>query len=225
MNNLSSLLEKPWLPLTTEIEAATLSIHYARTAMRFLIAIISVVFFLFILTFITRSQFPDFVALSASPWTPLSNSSQLWLNSAALLLASIALQWACFAAQKRNATAVSVALLIAGLFSLLFLAGQLWLWQRLMALGYFVAANPANSYFYLFTGAHAVHLIGGVVALLYVSNNFLRHGLNSRLGVNLQLCANYWHFLFALWLLLFALLTATPDTYRAIALLCGLGSE
>ena len=53
-------------------------------------------------------------------------------------------------------------LIAAGAFSFGFLAGQLWAWQQMDAAGYFVAANPAYSFFYLLTAVHGLHLLGGL---------------------------------------------------------------
>jgi len=50
----------------------------------------------------------------------------------------------------------------------LFVAGQLVAWRQLVAQGVYIASNQASSFFYIFTGAHAVHLLGGVGALLFV---------------------------------------------------------
>ncbi|MNN99150.1 hypothetical protein D3C81_2187220 [compost metagenome] len=50
----------------------------------------------------------------------------------------------------------------------------------------------------------------------------LRHASPARLRSGIELCAIYWHYLLGLWLVLFALLTSTPETYQAIAAFCGL---
>jgi len=69
----------------------------------------------------------------------------------------------------------------------------------------YMASNPASSFFYIFTGAHGVHLLGGVGALLYV--NFRRPETR---GISLPTAAEitsyYWHFMDGLWVFLLALL-------------------
>ena len=52
--------------------------------------------------------------------------------------------------------------MIGGL-AFIFILGQLLVWQKLIGLGYYVAGNPANAYFYLFTALHGLHLIGGLI--------------------------------------------------------------
>ena len=56
-------------------------------------------------------------------------------------------------------------LLAGGVLALAFLAGQLLAWRQLDAAGYFLASNPANSFFYLLTAVHGLHVLGGLVAL------------------------------------------------------------
>ena len=51
---------------------------------------------------------------------------------------------------------------------LLFLAGQLIAWRQLAAQGVFLVTNPSSSFFYLLTALHGLHLLGGIMALLYV---------------------------------------------------------
>ena len=115
---------------------------------------------------------------------------------------------------------------LGGLCALAFLAGQLWVWQVLTASGYGVAANPANSFFYLLTGLHGLHLLGGLVAWAGTWAGELRGGPTPRANTGRQLhvllLARYWHFLLALWLLLFALLASPPESLAALAELCGL---
>jgi cytochrome c oxidase subunit 3 len=81
-----------------------------------------------------------------------------------------------------------------------FLASQLTAWRSLIHQGAYLAQNPYSSFFYLFTGLHAIHLIGGLVALfVVVLGRFTRREL-------VDVVAFYWHFLGLLWIALFAVL-------------------
>jgi cytochrome c oxidase subunit 3 len=102
---------------------------------------------------------------------------------------------------------VGYGLTAGGLFTLTFLVGQLFAWQQLNAAGYFLATNPANAFFYLFTGLHGLHLLGGIVALALTVDKVWRGFEVNQVRLSVQLCAVYWHFLLALWLVLFTLLT------------------
>ncbi|NQD94901.1 cytochrome C oxidase subunit III [Pseudomonas sp. CrR25] len=193
----------------------------ARVGLRVFLAVVSSLFFLFFIAFIARSQVADWQPLT-EPLAPLASARLLWLNSLLLLLASIALQSARVAARREWSGATIVGFVLGGVFALAFLLGQLWVWQRFAAWGYVVAGNPANSFFYLLTGLHGLHLLGGLVAWGRVLIRFARRMPLAQLKGGIELCAIYWHYLLALWLALFALLTSTPETYAAIAAFCGL---
>ena len=193
----------------------------AKTGLRILMAVITSLFFLFIVSFLIRSQISDWEHLSA-PWKPLAKPWALWINTGSLVLASIFLQWSRVSARREQTRRAVEALVLAGLFSLLFIGGQLKLWQQLMALGYYVSTNPANSFFYLLTGLHALHLAGGLVAWCKTVVKAWRGVSIEQLSSSIELCAMYWHYLLGLWLVLLALLTSSPETYAALARLCGL---
>lgn len=84
-----------------------------------------------------------------------------------------------------------------------FLIGQFVAWRVLAGQGIFLASNPDASFFYLFTGAHAVHLIGGVVGLLIVAFRPLRRLTQTTAT---RIAAMYWHFLTIIWASIFLLL-------------------
>lgn len=224
MSFFNTLAEKPWLAQTGEIPVinnAEQNILKGKTALKFFLAVVGVIFFLFSVTFLSRTQFPDFMALSGEPWQPFTNPVQLWFNTAALLLGGIALQWAKLSAKADQLNRALAGIIIGIFFSLSFLIGQLLVWNQLYDLGYVLTSNPANSYFYLFTAVHGLHILGGLVALSNVTFQFIRKNSLTKLSSGISLCTTYWHFLFVVWLLLFALLTSSPDTYKTIAQLCG----
>jgi cytochrome c oxidase subunit 3 len=218
-------MQKPWERVAVGAEGYHPEVQGSTSAgtiaLRFFLAVVTVIFFLFILTFLSRSTYPDFEALAGQPWQPLSDPWQLWVNTGALALSSIAMQLAVFASRKDKFNSTVFAMATGGFFALLFLLGQLWVWQDLMSLGYYIATNPANSYFYLFTTMHGLHLIGGLVALGIVITRLWQGASSEDTAASMALCAKYWHFLFAIWLVLFGLMASSPDTYATLAKLCG----
>jgi cytochrome c oxidase subunit 3 len=106
-------------------------------------------------------------------------------------------------------------------FSVLFLVAQFDLWLRLQSMGFYMNSNPANSYFYLLTAVHGLHLIAGLVVLTNVVFRVWYDNNVDSLTAPLQLCTTYWHFLLAVWLVLFMLLTSSPETINTLAALCG----
>lgn len=223
MKWLDGITAKPWLPQPAGMTAQTHVTPIPLLALRVLLGIITVFFLLIMVTFIVRSQFEDFRALAGEPWQPFTDTGRLWINTAVLLLASIGMEVAVRQWQKGQ-SALMMLMLSAGAFlAISFLVLQVAVWRYLMSLGYGVSENPANSYFYLFTGLHALHLLGGVLALVRVFYRLYRGVAADRVFIAVKACVIYWHYLFILWLVLFFFLTRTPDTYAFIAAVCGLG--
>jgi cytochrome c oxidase subunit 3 len=142
---------------------------------------------------------------ASADWQPLSAPGILWVNTAILVASSVSLEvarrslrsWDLAAAQKWMAgTAV---------LGLSFLAGQVLGWRELQARGVFLSSNPHSAFFYLLTGVHALHLVGGLV-WGFVTLWRLRRLAVTPGGDGLSLFATYWHFLGALWLYLLFLL-------------------
>ncbi len=142
-------------------------------------------------------------------WTPLSDPAQLWLNTGLLVVSSILFQWARNLVTNDQDKHLMVALVGAGVFAALFIAGQLVVWNGLQSAGYFVASNPANSFFYLLTGLHALHLLGGLWVWSKSLIRLLSVGEPQDLRLSIELCTLYWHFLLIVWLVMFAILSNT----------------
>jgi cytochrome c oxidase subunit 3 len=87
-----------------------------------------------------------------------------------------------------------------------FLVGQWMAWGELKARGFFVDTNPNSSFVYLLTAAHAVHLAGGIVALIWASVTSLLHRPIEGRRIVVDVTAWYWHFMAVLWIYVFALL-------------------
>jgi cytochrome c oxidase subunit 3 len=87
-----------------------------------------------------------------------------------------------------------------------FLVGQWLAWGELKGRGFFVNTNPDSSFVYLLTAAHAVHLAGGVIALLWASAGSLLHKPIEGRRIVVDVAAWYWHFMAVLWIYIFALL-------------------
>jgi cytochrome c oxidase subunit III len=206
------LMAKPWLEVSSIGEIADTgapSLPPAAVGLGVFLAVVSSLFALFISAYLMRMQVAD--------WAQLPAPKLLWFNTGVLILSSVALQYAQVAARKVRMEGVGDGLAIGGLFAVTFLVGQLLAWQQLNAAGYFLAANPANAFFYLFTGLHGLHLLGGLVALGWTANKVWRGGFEVKeVRLSVRLCAVYWHFLLALWFVLFTLLTPWVGEFAAI---------
>ncbi len=138
-------------------------------------------------------------------WVAVHLPRILWANTAVLLGSSFLLERARVRFSQGDDRGFRKLWLVTTVMGFLFVAGQLVAWRQLAAQGVYIASNQASSFFYVFTGAHAVHLLGGVAALLFV---LLRDFEKSQISVSLaaELTSYYWHFMDGLWIFLFALL-------------------
>lgn len=138
-------------------------------------------------------------------WRPVRLPHILWLNTAILLASSFTVE----AARKKLAAFDQSGFRrfwnITVLLGLLFLAGQVIAWLQLVHSGIYVSTTQSSSFFYIFTAAHGLHLLGGVAALLFVALRDFRKGRIAR-ATAAEITAYYWHFMDGLWLFLLALM-------------------
>jgi cytochrome c oxidase subunit 3 len=87
-----------------------------------------------------------------------------------------------------------------------FLAGQVMVWNSFRHQGVYLASNPSGSFFYLLTGLHALHLLGGLIALVWILIGSWRHMKIASQRIAVDVTGWYWHFMALLWIYLFALL-------------------
>jgi len=138
-------------------------------------------------------------------WVPVHLPPVLIVNTLILLASSLTLELARRRLTRSDLNGFRTLWALTTALGLLFLIGQLIAWRQLVAAGVFLASNPASSFFYIFTGLHALHLFGGVAALCYVSLRKFELAKISR-SVAAEVTSYYWHFMDALWVFLLALL-------------------
>jgi cytochrome c oxidase subunit 3 len=202
------LTSKPWLEEGVLVDFRgdnASSLPPAKIGLGVLLAVVGSLFALFISAYSMRMSMVD--------WRALPVPRLLWFNTGVLITSSIALQWAYMAARRNDMDGAIIGLLAGGASAVIFLVGQLLAWQQLKAAGYFVASNPANSFFYLITAVHGLHLIGGLVALGRTTAKVWRGAEMTQVRLSVELCAIYWHFLLLVWLVLLGLLTGWTDNF------------
>lgn len=195
---------QPWAeegPIGHDHAGGALSPSSAKIGLIVFLAVATSLFSLFMSAYFQRMEFGD--------WKPLPEPGILWLNTGLLILGSVFFQRARNAVIRNQENAVKTNLLMAGLFTFAFIAGQLWAWQGLQNAGYFLTSNPANAFFYVLTTVHALHIFGGLwvwsKTIFKLQNKVEVH----RVRMSVELCTIYWHFLLLVWLVLFALLLST----------------
>lgn len=136
---------------------------------------------------------------------PMVTPSALWISTIIILASSGTLELARLALRKRAETKFRTWISITMTLGLCFLVSQLIAWQELVQSGYYVNKNIHSGYAYIFTGLHAVHLIGGLIALAFVTFRSQESWTALRRRVSVDATALYWHFIDGLWLFLLGL--------------------
>lgn len=198
-----SIAVRPWIAESEQRPAAIpAGVTAPRVGLGVFLAVVVSVFALTVSAYLMRME-------HGVDWRSMPVPGLLWANTAALVLASLALQLAWRAVARDRPRRLRWMLAAGGGFTLAFLAGQLLAWQQLEAAGYALAANPANAFFYLLTALHGAHLLGGLLAWARVLFRLHGDADATRLRAGIELCALYWHFLLLVWVLLFGLILAT----------------
>ena len=217
MSMFNQLMAKPWVMDQGKVDdlySGGASSGLARKlALRVFLAVVAVLFMLLVIAYGGRMAYED--------WRPAPQLRLLWANTLVLILSSVALQWAQYSVRRGQMDAMRVGLLAAGAFTVVFLFGQLLAWRQLGAMVYFEVTNPAIAFFYMITGLHGLHLLGGLVAwgrtVVRVWGNFDV----AKVRQSVELCTVYWHFLLLVWLVLFGLLF-TGNNLDLLLKLCGI---
>ena len=146
---------------------------------------------------------------SANDWVPLAMPRVLLLSTALILISSVTMHAARRKLRAGFEGAYTRLLLVTALLGFGFLASQLFAWKQLARQGVFLTTNPHSSFFYLLTATHGLHLLGGLLALLFLLARTRWQKKASGVATR-QAAADavsiYWHFMDALWIYLFLLL-------------------
>jgi cytochrome c oxidase subunit III len=154
---------------------------------------ITVFFFSLVLAYYWRSSHPPF-------WEPIRLPETLWISTALILASSVTFEAGRRFFRKGSWRVASRFFIATACLGAGFLSAQITAWRELVAQGAFLSQNPHSSFFYLFTGLHAAHLVGGLVVLFVVLLG------KSKRRELVDVSCYYWHFLGILWLALFAVL-------------------
>ncbi len=138
-------------------------------------------------------------------WQTFTLPKILWLNTLVLLASSVTIERARRELNQSNLENFRYWWALTTVLGLLFLGGQFLAWRQLAAAGVYLVSNPSSSFFYVLTAAHGMHLLGGIVALLFVGwRNFRRAHIERSTAT--EVTAIYWHFMDGLWVFLLLLL-------------------
>ena len=147
---------------------------------------------------------------SGNDWQPIVMPKVLWLSTALILISSLTMELSRRSLRPKSDAGYRRWLIITIALGMAFLVLQVIAWRQLARQGIYLATNPYNSFFYLFTAAHGLHLLGGILALSYLllRTTKKRGAIESerRRGAAAGAATIYWHFMDGLWVVLFLLL-------------------
>ena len=190
------------------------------------LAMVSIVILFVALTsaYVFRRSSGGDPAQNVNDWRPVRLPPLLWVNTLLLAMSSVTLEKARRNLRQRALLAPLVGipgikqepqpslpwLTITLILGNGFLIGQALAWMAIQQRSVLVVNNPSSSFFYLLTGAHAIHLCVGILALLAAA---FTHLLSRRLELKclvVDVTSWYWHFMGILWLYILALLHFAP---------------
>jgi len=139
-------------------------------------------------------------------WAATAVPHILWLNTAVLIASSLTLERARRGLPAGDLSGFRLWWGLTTVLGVAFLAGQIVAWRQLAEAGIFLASNPSSSFFYVLTGAHGLHLLGGVLALAVVGLRGEPPAARLTRATAARVAGVYWHFMGLLWVCLFLLL-------------------
>ncbi len=207
-----SLLTEPWLNEGAGADTAaqtTLPSRSAKFGLSIFLMVVGALFTLLISAYSMRNATGEFRSASAP--------AILWLNTAILIGSCCSLHYARSVqargeANSRDWFLASLALCF------LFLVGQCFAWRQLMLAGDFVATSGSAAFFYLFTGLHALHVLGGQAVLARAAGGDWNDKDPQAIADALALCNIYMDFMLFVWLAIFVVLM---DGGQGLATICG----
>lgn len=212
------LTEKPWEPRQGNVielhDGSAFSVPTATLGVRVFLVVVTVLFSLLIMAYGARMEFED--------WRPAPQVGLLWLNTAMLVLSSVAMQWARIAARRGEVDRLTIGLMAGGVFAVGFLGGQILAWRQLNMMVAFDITNPSIAFFYMITALHGLHLLGGLVAWGWTTAKVFLGIDVAHVRLAVELCTAYWHYLLLVWLVLFGLLFSGNDNLGFLLAICGI---
>lgn len=182
----------------------------ARVGLWVFLAVATSFFALFITAYFMRMSPQVVQGVDLRDWRPVAEPRLLWLNTLLLIAGSGTMQFARSALRDEKFERAGQGLLAGGVLAVAFLVGQAVAWGQLRAAGYYATGNPANAFFYVLTALHALHLTGGLFVWgRAVTRIFRSNATFGAIRLSVELCTVYWHYLLAVWLVLFGLLLLT----------------
>jgi cytochrome c oxidase subunit 3 len=176
----------------------TLAMNPKKFALWLFIATVIMLFGAFTSAYIVRAAEGNFLEFDLP--------QIFWASTAIMVVSSATMHWAYICAKKDDLSTLKIAISVTFLLGMTFLVMQVMGWGALIDIGVFFGgnqSNPAGSFVYVLSFLHALHLIGGLIVLIFALIAVFNYKIHSKALLQIEMAATYWHFLDALWVYLF----------------------
>lgn len=176
-----------------------LSMHPKKFALWLFLATVVMIFASMTSAYIVRRADGD--------WKVFDLPSLFYWTSIIIVVSSITMHLAYMNAKRDKLGQTKLWVTITAILGLAFLIGQFYAWGQLVASDVYFVGNPSESFVYVLSGLHGLHLVSAVIFLLIVWNSARQGRIGSGSLAQIEMCVTYWHFLGGLWLYLFVFLS------------------
>jgi cytochrome c oxidase subunit III len=178
----------------------TLRENQLRLGLWLFLATVTMLFAAFTSAYIVRR--------SGSDWRQVALPQLLWLNTLVLTASSVAVETANWFGLRHRWRAASAAAASALTLGMVFLVGQLAACRQMTLAGVYLSSSPHSSFFFMVTAAHGVHVVAALIVLAWGLVKTRAAARNPQpWTAQMELCRTFWHYLGAVWLFLFALVS------------------
>jgi cytochrome c oxidase subunit 3 len=135
-------------------------------------------------------------------WVEVQTPKVFWYSTAVLLISSLTIQSALRSFKQKNMGQFRILLMATLILGIVFVflqwTGFKWLWNN----GVRFEGAGAGQFLYVIFGLHALHVLGGIVALIVMSAKQYFSKIRSYNATPVEVMSMYWHFVDILWIYL-----------------------
>ena len=123
-----------------------------------------------------------------------------WVNTVVILISSITLFMASKANERENKILTLNQIYTTIIIGLVFLSLQIILWNLLINDDFTITSHQAGSVFYMLSGLHGLHILGGLISLIWLT---FKIRVNNLILKPMRLVSMFWHYLTIVWVVIF----------------------
>ncbi len=142
-------------------------------------------------------------------WATFNLPLAFWYSTAVMLISSGTMVMALRSFKERAMSRYRSFMFATMVLGVLFIVLQVIGFQQLWGKGITLQGNVSYSFLYVIVGLHALHVIGGVIAMIVMSLKAFSSRVRNYSAVPVELISTYWHFVDILWLYLLVFLIMT----------------